>query len=153
MLIILWRSFCLCSTSTWNTLLTIFILTWNIVPIYEMCVHRCALSQCSTAVKKGVITIQKVCLKKSLTKAEKEWKERVVEKLLFNRKKTEIQLNFYVTVLPLQIICTCVWTERAHDASYSWWAYFGCPPFLPLFSENPDTSRHLLKKAFSIRCN
>ena len=32
-------------------------------------------------------------------------------------------------------------------------ASYKLPPFLHLFSENPDTSRHLLKKAFSIRCN
>ena len=77
------------------------------------------LSQFSTAVKKRVNTIQKLCHKKSLTKAEKERKDRIVEKLLFKRKKTEIQLNFRHNSTTFQIICTCVRTERAHDTSYS----------------------------------
>ena len=42
-----------------------------------------------------------MCRKKSLNKDGKERKEHVVEKLLFNRKKMEIQLNFHVTILPL----------------------------------------------------
>ena len=90
------------------------------------------LSQCSTAVKKRVKTIQKVCHKKSLTIAGKEQKERVVEKLLFNRKKTEIQLNFYVTILPLFKSFVLVFEQkepvmhRIHDELTSVVHHFAC---------------------------
>ena len=88
------------------------------------------LSQCSTAVKKRDKMIQKVCHKKSLTKAGKERKERIVEKLLFNRKKTEIQLNFYVTILPLFKSFVLVFEQkepmmhRIHDELTSVVCYF-----------------------------
>ena len=85
------------------TALMLFYFAWvpeDMKSVYQQDIDE-LLSQCSTAVKKRFKTIQKVCHKKSLTKAGKEQKERVVEKLLFNREKTEIQLNFYVTILPL----------------------------------------------------
>ena len=132
--------------------LVLFYFAWvpeDMKSVYQQDIDE-LLSQFSTAVKKRVKIIQKVCHKKSLTKAGKEQKERVVEKLLFNRKKTEIQFNFCHNSTTFQIICTCAWTEQAHDASYSWWAYFSCPPFLHLFSENPDTSRHLLNSQFDV---
>ena len=112
--------------------LVLFYFTWvpnDMKSVYQQDIDE-LLSQCSTAVKKRVKTIQKVCHQKSQTKAGKEGKERVVEKLLFSRKKTEIQLNFYVTILPLIKSFVLVFEQkepmmhRIHDELTSVVRYF-----------------------------
>nr|XP_047140460.1 uncharacterized protein LOC124815724 [Hydra vulgaris] len=55
----------------------------------------------SNGVKKRIYSIGAKCKKKSLTEAGKERKKRIVSKLFYKRRKTELHANFYIAILPI----------------------------------------------------
>ena len=53
------------------------------------------------AAKKRLLLIRRVCSKKSLTPEWKGRKMRIMEKLLYTRRKTDLHVNLYLGVLPI----------------------------------------------------